>query len=102
MRLSDRSIAVLRILASALGGAAILLSLLSGAMGLFSVDGTGIGRNQALLLLVGVAMLAAALLGRRFVRAYSSAAVLLLNTVLALAVLELAALVLFKVHNAAV
>lgn len=101
MELSNKAIRLLRAAAAIAGLGFVTLALASGLLGLLSID-MEFGRNQLILVLLGSMLLLGALLGRRAASVYRTTAVLMLHTVLAVIVLELVALLLFKAHNSVV
>jgi len=93
-RLSDRAVAVLRLSAGAAGLVLITVSLLADR--LLMSSGTGFSRNQLMILLLGVGLVCAALLGRRFPKIYAGLALLILNLLLAAVLVDLGSLALLK------
>ncbi|MFO7627870.1 MAG: SGNH/GDSL hydrolase family protein [Candidatus Fermentibacteraceae bacterium] len=87
-RLSDNAVSALR-LASAVAGAALCLAGLFGRfLGLGS--GSSFNLNQGLVVLSGLILVLAGVLGRRFSGAYRALSVILLNMLMVLLVIELA------------
>lgn len=97
MVISDRCVKVLRAASLCLGVLMIAVAFLSDRTGL-SAQG-GLSRNQIGFLLVGLALVSAGLLGRKLPRCYRGVALFLLNTVVAIVLLEAVSLVLLKVLN---
>lgn len=97
MAFSDRCVKTLRAASLCLGALMIAAALLSDRAGL-SVEG-GMGRNQIGFIVVGLAFVSAGILGRKFPGCYRGIALLLLNTAVAVVLLEAVALVLLKVVN---
>lgn len=94
-RMSDGTVRALRLACIGAGAALCLLGLFGRFAGLAS--GMAFTLNEALTIFAGAVLVCAGLLGRRFPNAYRRAAVLLLNTILALLVLELLSLGIMKV-----
>ncbi|MBN1433871.1 hypothetical protein JW921_03870 [Candidatus Fermentibacterales bacterium] len=92
--LSDRCVRSLRVLGAVSGVLLVLLSVLADRVGLSA--GHSISRNQVIVLLLGLLLLLAGFLGRRFTRFYRGLGLVLLNLLVMLAVLELLALGVFK------
>lgn len=78
---------VLRWSVAVAGALMVIVSLFADELELDHSDSFGVG--ETLLLTVGVALLVAALLGRRFFRTYRDVAVILLNTLILLVLIEL-------------
>jgi len=97
MAMSDSAVKLLRGACLCLGVLMIAVAFLSDRAGL-SVEG-GLSRNQIGFVLVGLAFVSAGLLGRKFPGCYRGVALFILNTVVALVLLEAFALVLLKVIN---
>ncbi len=94
-RMGDGAVRMLRRLAVALGALLIMIAIFADLLGL-SVGG-GISGNQMVLAAVGLMLVAAGILGRRFSRIYRGAALLLLNVIVLLVIIELASIALVKV-----
>ncbi len=89
--LSDGAVRLLRIAALAAGALLVATALLADVTGLSG--GPGISRNQLLFAVAGAVLLAAGALGRRFASLYRGAALLLLNLIAVLLLLEMLSLV---------
>ena len=96
-RQATRLVRLLRLSAAVIGFLAIASTLIADRIGL-SMEG-GFSRNQILIMAVGLLLIAAAILGSRFPRVYRSTGVILLNTVVALLVVEILSLVAMKIWN---
>jgi hypothetical protein len=94
-KLHDKTVKILRITAVSLGTLMIIFALLANLFGLSS-GGEGISKNQIGFFLAGAALVAAGFLGRRFPACYRNIAVLLLNILVAIVILEFLAIVLLK------
>ncbi len=97
-RLSDSTVKALRVFSLVAGVLLLLAAAFANPLGL-SVSG-GLSRNQIVIGLFGMGMIAAALLGRKFPGCYRGLALILLNTVLLLLLLDLASLVVVKIIDA--
>jgi hypothetical protein len=87
----NRRLIILRILLLAFGSIIIVLAFLADRLGFGDAGSFGIG--QFLLALVGFSVLLMGLLGRRFVNLYRDTAIIFLNTLILLALVELTAIV---------
>lgn len=92
--LGDSAVRSIRIVAITIGALLLLAAIFANVLG-FSVSG-GLSRNQISFGAIGLVLIAAGLLGRRFPGFYRGAAVVLLNVIVLIVVLDLAALVLVK------
>ncbi len=93
----SRSVRLLRFAAAAAGLLLILAALLSDIVGL-SVN-REFSSNQITIIILGVCLFAAAILGRKTPQVYRGIAIMLLNTILILVLADLAALLVLKVWN---
>jgi len=87
-RLSDKAVSALRRAGAGVGTVLCLAGLFGRCLGLAS--GPSFNPNQGLVVLSGLILVLAGVLGRRFSRAYRAFAVILLNMLMLLLVLELA------------
>ena len=78
---------VLRWGVAGVGALMVMVSLFADELELDHSDSFGVG--ETLLLLVGVLLLVAAIMGRRFFRLYRDGAVILINTMILLVLVEL-------------
>jgi len=92
--LGDGSVRILRLIAISVGTLMVIASVFADSVGL-SVGG-GISRNQIGFLISGVVLIASGLLGRRFPGFYRGTAVMLLNIIILLIMLEFVSLVIVK------
>ena len=92
--LNDSTVKALRIIAISLGSMLVFAAVFADVAGL-SLGG-GISRNQVVFIVSGFALVAAGILGRRFLRFYRGTAIMLLNIVIVLILLELLSLVIVK------
>lgn len=97
-RLSDSSVRIMKTSAIVLGCLMILVAMLSNVLGL-SI-GSGLSRNQIGFAVAGVILIISGVLGKRFPLFYRGAALMLLNIILALVLLDFASLVIVKLINA--
>ena len=90
--MQDRSrlLKLARMAASALGTMMVVVALLADWIGLDSSD--QLSRGEILLLMAGLTVLLLGIFGRRFVAGYRATAIILLNTLVLCAVLELASI----------
>jgi hypothetical protein len=77
------------------GGAMITLALIADKLGYGDAGSFGVG--QFLLLMAGLMLLLIGVLGKRFVNLYRGVAIIILNTLLLLAFLELGAIIVGKI-----
>ena len=91
------AVRLLRRIAAVLGAVLILIAFFAGRLGL-SV-GSGFSGNQMILTAVGLVLIVAAILGRSFPRFYRGAALLFLNVIVLLVLLELASIALVKIMD---
>ncbi|MBN2586443.1 MAG: hypothetical protein JXA64_11885 [Candidatus Fermentibacteraceae bacterium] len=96
-RMGGGAVRMLRRVAAALGALLIMIAVFADLLGLSA--GGGISGNQIVLAAVGMMLMAAGILGRRFPRIYRGAALLLLNVIVLLALVELASIALVKVMD---
>lgn len=89
-RLSDSAVKALRLAGSVAGALLCLAGLLGRLAGLGSDSGASFNLNQGLVVLSGLILVLAGVLGRRFAAAYRSFSLLLLNTLMVFLMLELA------------
>jgi hypothetical protein len=94
-RMGGGAVRLLRRTAAVLGAILVLTAFFAGRLGL-SV-GSGFSANQMILTAVGLVLIVAAILGRSFPRFYRGAALLILNVLVLLVLLELASIALVKV-----
>lgn len=92
--LSDGTVRFLRFAAVASGILIIIVCVVAGIIGL-SID-VGFGRNQIIISSVGVFLILSGILGKRFPGFYRCLAVNILNLAVLVIVLEIVALVIFK------
>jgi hypothetical protein len=83
-----------RIIAVVTAVTLIMVALLGNTVGLSKGDGLGYG--QLFVILAGIMLVFAGAFGRKFIGGYKSTAVIILNTLLLLALLEFSALILVK------
>ncbi|MDM7993419.1 MAG: SGNH/GDSL hydrolase family protein [Candidatus Fermentibacter sp.] len=88
---------LVRAVAAVSGSLMIAAALAADLIGL-SVQG-GFSRNQILMMAAGLLLIAASMLGRRFPRVYNAAGVILLNTLVALLLIEIISLMAMKIWN---
>ncbi|MBD3277277.1 MAG: hypothetical protein GF388_03170 [Candidatus Aegiribacteria sp.] len=94
-KVSDSTVKLLKTISIILGTLFILAALTSNLTGL-SISG-GISRNQVLFTVVGSLLMAAGIMGRRFVSLYKGAGLLLVNLLVAFLIIEILSLVAVKV-----
>lgn len=92
--LSDGAVKLTRILVISIGILMLAAAGLADSIGLSA--GTGISRNQIGFLCCGIALIVFGLLGRRFPGFYKGAAVLTLNVITAIVILEFTSIILVK------
>ncbi|MFO7626035.1 MAG: hypothetical protein R6V62_02095 [Candidatus Fermentibacteraceae bacterium] len=97
MAMSDSAVKLLRGVSLCLGVLMIAVAFLSDMAGL-SAEG-GMSRNQIGFLLAGLALVSAGLLGRKFPVCYRGVALVVLNVIVFLVLLEVVSLVLLKTLN---
>jgi len=85
---------VLRIIAISLGSMLVFAAVFADVIGLSA--GGGISRNQAGFLIGGVVLIASGLLGRKLPGVYRGTALLVLNVIVAIVILEFASIILVK------
>ena len=95
--LSDGAIRIIRTSAVSIGGLLLLVALLANVLGLST--GAGMSRNQISFGATGLVLIGAGLLGRRFPGFYRGTAVMLLNIIIAVVLLDLIALVMVKLYD---
>jgi len=93
-KLSNRTIRTIRWVAVSLGFLLFLVASLADLLGLSA--GSGFSGNQVTFAAAGIVLVAAGILGRRFLRFYRGTAIMLLNIVIVLILLELLSLVIVK------
>lgn len=93
--LSESSVKTLRISAISLGVLFLAAGILANGTGL-SVS-SGLSRNQIGFIAAGILLISAGIAGRRLPGAYKGTAMVLLNTVMAIALLELISIVAVKI-----
>jgi hypothetical protein len=92
--LSDRTIRTIRWVAASFGFLLLLVALLVDLLGLSA--GSGFSGNQVAFAVAGFVFVIAGILGRRFPRLYKGTAVLFLNVIIVLILLEFMSLVIVK------
>ena len=92
--LSASTVKIIRILSVSIGILILIAAASADLIGLSS--GRGISRNQIGFLGTGLALIASGLMGRKFPGFYRGAAVLLLNVVVVIVIIEFASIVLVK------
>lgn len=92
-------IKALQVLLVLVGATIAVLAIFADRLGYGDPGSLGVG--QLLLALVGLVVTLIGLLGKRIVELYRGVAILLLNTLVLLAVLELAAIIIARSHQAA-
>ena len=95
--MSDGAIRVIRTAAVSIGGLLLLVALLANVLGLST--GAGLSRNQITFGVTGLVLISAGLLGRKFPGFYRGTAVMLLNIIIAVILLDLMALVMVKMFD---
>lgn len=95
--ISKDTVRLLRIISIITGVSLIILSLLANSLGL-SISG-GFSRNQIFIAGSGLILILAGVIGRKFVSVYKGGALILLNTLVVLFVLEVLSLVLLKLMD---
>ena len=93
-QLSDSSVRLLRRISVITGIILFVASLLANNLGM-SISG-GLSRNQIMILIGGLALITAGILGRKFPSVYKGIALLVLNVIVVLLILDILALVLLK------
>jgi hypothetical protein len=87
---------LMRVLLNGIGGAIIILALVTDKLGLGTPGSFGLG--QFLLLLMGFILALVGSLGKKFINLYRGIAIIILNTILLLALLELGAIVVSRLE----
>lgn len=97
-RLSDESVKLLRKVSMVLGGLLLFAALAANIIGLST--SSDFSSNQIAFGVAGLVLITAGVFGRRFTIFYRSVAVMLLNIIMAVVILELIALVIVKIIDA--
>ncbi len=92
--LGDGTVRILKLLAISVGALLVAAAVFADLVGLSS--GGGISRNQIGFLVCGVVLILSGLLGRKLPGFYKGAAILVLNVIVAIVIIEFASIVLVK------